>query len=349
MPAYRLGEIAQRLNLELRGSAEVMISGVCALSPGKAGHLGFLADKSHRKALASTQAAAVILTADDSTGYSGNALIARRPHPEFARAAALFEKRAPAATGIHATAWVHPEARLGAGVAVAAQCVVEARAEIGDGCELGPCSVVGAGARLGSGTRLGANVTLYPNVTLGQRCHVEAGAVIGSRGFGLAWDGDHWVEVPQLGSVVIGNDVEIGANSCVDRGALDDTVIADGVKIDNQVQVGHNNRIGAHTAIAGCTGIAGSNDIGANCRIGGGVGISDHVSIADGSVITGFSMVAKSVLEPGVYSSQVPVVPAVEWRRQLARIRQLDSMADRLRAVEQELAALKGQKQGQEK
>lgn len=341
---FTLGAIAQKLNLELKGSADIAISGVCALAPGKPGHLSFLADSTHRKSLTSTQAAAVILSAEDARDFSGNALIARRPHPAFARAAALFEHRVAVPVGVHATAWVHPDAQLGADVAIGAQCVVEAGAKIGPGCELGPCTVVGAGAELGQDTRLGANVTIYPRVRIGRRCHIEAGAVIGSRGFGLAWDGDHWIEIPQLASVVIGDDVEIGANSCVDRGALDDTTIADGVKIDNQVQVGHNNHIGAHAAIAGCTGIAGSNEIGARCRIGGGVGISDHVRIPDDTVITGFSMVAKSVLESGVYSSQVPVVAAVEWRRQLARIRQLDTMADRLRKVEQELAELKVRK-----
>lgn len=333
-----LGDIAQRLGLELRGSSDLPIEGVCALDPGTPGCLSFLADRKHRSALVKTRAAAVILSAEDARDYGGAALIARRPHPSFARAAALFEQRFPVAAGIHPTAVVHPQASIGVGCAIGAHCVVEAGAVIGEGCELAPGCVVGAQATLGAGTHLGVNVVVEARVQMGARCRVAAGAVIGGRGFGLAWDGDHWEEIPQLGRVIIGNDVEIGANTCIDRGALEDTVIADGVKIDNQVQVGHNNRIGAHTAIAGCTGIAGSNEIGARCLIGGGVGIADHVSIPDGTVITGFSMVAKSLPAPGLYASQVPVVPAVEWRRQLARIRQLDELADRVRQLEKALA-----------
>ncbi len=329
-----LGELAQKLGLELRGEAGLAIRGVCALAPGKPGHLSFLTDGSHRKQLVTTQAAAVILHPKEAEGWHGPALLAKNPHAAFARAAAMFEQRVKPATGVHPSAWVSPQARLDPSASVGPMSVVEAGAQIGPNVEIGPGCVVGRDVKIGDGTRLVARVTLCDGVTLGRRCNVEPGAVLGARGFGLTQDGERWLEVPQLGSVVVGDDVEIGANTTVDRATFDNTVIEDGVKLDNQVHVGHNCRIGKHTAIAGCVGISGSSDIGARCQIGGAVGIAGQLRIADDVVITGYSLVTKSVEQPGLYSSGIPIVPAAEWRRQVARLRQLDEVAERLRALE---------------
>lgn len=332
-----LGELAERLQLEVQGQAQLPLRGVCALTPGQPDCLGFLADRKQARHLHSSLAAAVILDAQSAECYSGNALIAANPHVAFARAAALFETRHEPEPGVHPSAWVHPEAVLGEGVRIAAMCSVDKGVHIGARSSLGPGCSIGAEVVLGADAKLAARVVVYAGVRIGAHCHIEAGAVIGARGFGLAWDTDHWLEVPQMGRVIIADHVEIGANTCIDRGALEDTVIGTGVKIDNLVQIGHNNRIDEHAAIAGCTGIAGSSHIGARCRIGGGVGIADHLEIPADSAVTGFSMVAKSLPKADLYASQVPVMPAAEWRKQLARIRQLDRLARRVAELEKRL------------
>ena len=332
--ALTLGDLAQKLGLEPRGDAGLRIEGVCALSPGKPGHLSFLADGSHRKHLAGSPVAAVILHPKEAGHWPGAALLSGSPHADFARAAALFERRVAPPAGVHPGAWVSPEAEVHASASVGPMSVIEAGAKIGARVEIGPGCVIGRNVGLGEDSRLVARVTLCDGVTLGRRCHVQPGAVVGSRGFGLAPDGERWVEVPQLGSVLIGDDVEIGANTTIDRAAFDNTVIEDGVKLDNQVHIGHNCRIGRHTAIAGCVGIAGSCDIGARCQIGGGAGILGHLRIADDVIITAWSFVSSSVEQPGMYSSGIPVTATADWRRQVARLRQIDQMAERLKALE---------------
>ncbi len=329
-----LGELAQRFSLELAGDPQVAIAGVCALSPGVPGRIGFLASPRYRSALESTRAAAVVVSGSDADALAGPGLIAGDPSLAFARIARLFDRNRDFTPTIDASSVIAPDATLGDGVHVGAQSVIAAGAVIGAGSYIGPACVIGAGARVGAGSRLEARVYLHAGVTLGERCEVQPGVVIGSRGFGNVMGPQGWEEMPQLGSVVIGDDVEIGANTTIDRGAIDDTVIGRGVRLDNLIQIAHNCRIGEHTAIAACTGIAGSTRIGARCMIGGAVGISGHLEIADDVVILGRAMVTQSLLQKGVYGSGLPVAPAREWRKSVARVRRLGRLERRVRGVE---------------
>jgi UDP-3-O-[3-hydroxymyristoyl] glucosamine N-acyltransferase len=261
-------------------------------------------------------------------------LVSANPPLALARVAALFTPAVARPGGIHLSAWVSERAELAPDAWVGPHSVVSAGAHIASGAYIGPGCVLEEDVYLGAGSHLVARVTLCRGVRLGQRVLVHPGAVIGSDGFGLANDAGRWVKIPQLGSVVIGDEVEIGANTTIDRGALDDTVLEEGVKLDNQVQVGHNVRIGAHTAVAGCVGIAGSARIGRYCAIGGGAGIGGHIDIVDHVQITAMSMVAKSITEPGVYSSGLPVEPNRVWNKISARLRRIDELARRLTALE---------------
>ncbi len=333
---YRLTELAERFKLELDGDAGIVVDGVGSLKSGQAGQLGFLAESRYSGDLAGSRLSAVILRSSDRPAWAGAALISKNPQADFARIAGLFDpiQRPPA--GIHPTAWVSEGAELADGVAVGPRAIVESGARIGADTVIGPGCYVGEHVTVGEESWLTANVTLYHRVTLGARVHAQPGSVVGGRGFGLAPENGHWVEVPQLGSVIIGDDVEIGANTCIDRGALGDTVIGDGVKLDNLVQVGHNTRIGEHTAIAGCVGIAGSCEIGARCQIGGAAGILGHLRIADDVVVTAFSLVSSSIETAGLYSASLPVAPAREWRRQVARLRNIDDLAKRVKNLEKD-------------
>lgn len=334
MAEYTLAELAGRLDCSVLGEGTTRISGVCALSPGQPGHIGFLANPTYRRLLGHTEAAAVVLTEADAPSSPVPALVASNPHLVFARLAELFAAPRCARPGIHATAVVDATARVHSGAEIGSHCVIEADAEIGDAVVLGPHCVVAASARIGAQSRLVARVFIGVGVTMGARCVIHPGAVIGADGFGFARDGVRWVKVPQLGTVRIGDDVEIGANTTVDRGALDDTVLDEGVKLDNQIQIGHNVRIGAHTAIAACTGISGSTVIGRRCMIAGGVGMSGHLQIADDVVITGMTMVTHSLHAAGVYSSGLPVDDNRRWQRNVARFRHLDTLAGRVRRLE---------------
>ena len=328
--APTLGELAQRFRaglpeLEVVGDPATVIHGVCTLSPGEPGCLGFLANPRYRSQLATTKAAAVVLGRRDAAGHKGNALIAKDPYLAFARIASAFDSSGAFTPGVHASAVVAPGVAIPPSSHVGPCAVVEAGATIGAGVYIGPNCNVGAGAQVGDGSRLEGNVTVYPRVRVGKRARIGAGAVLGSRGFGLARGPAGWEEVPQTGTVVLGDDVEVGANTTVDRGTIEDTVIGDGVKLDNQVQVGHNCRIGAHTVIAGCVGISGSSIIGSRCMIGGAVGIAGHLEIGDGVVVTGYSLVTHSLPGPGVYSSGWPAIEAGKWRRAVARLHRLDA------------------------
>jgi UDP-3-O-[3-hydroxymyristoyl] glucosamine N-acyltransferase len=337
MVTHTLGDLASRFGLEVHGDPAIRITGVCTLKPGKPGCLTFLSNPKLRAQLATTQASAVIVTARDATGLGGAGLVARDPYLAYARIAALFDPGRGFEPGIHPAASIDPSAEIGAGVHVGAGAVVGAGSRIGSGSFLGPGCVIGRDVEIGDGARLVAQVHVGDRVKLGLRCHVQPGAVIGSRGFGNARGPDGWEEVPQLGSVIVGDDVEIGANTCIDRGALDDTVIGRGVRIDNLIQIAHNCVIGEHTAIAACTGIAGSTRIGARCMIGGAAGIAGHLTIVDDVIVLARCMVTRSLSEKGVYGSGIPVAPAREWRRRVARFRRLDHTEDRLAAVEKQL------------
>lgn len=329
-----LGELADRYKLQLRGDAQLQLFGICTLTPGKPGHLGFLSNPHYRAQLAQTRAAAVILSQEDAQRHDGPCLIARDPYLAFARVAAAFAPAEAFAQGIHPSAVVDPSAQIADSACIAAQAVIAASAVIGEAVYIGPGTCIGREVKIGANSRLEARVTVEDRVQIGARVRINSGAVIGSRGFGLARGEAGWEEVPQMGSVVIGDQVEIGANTSIDRGAIENTVIGFGAKIDNQVQIAHNVSIGEHTAIAACVGIAGSAKIGARCLIGGGAGISGHLEIGDEVMIMGFTMVTKSLAGPGQYGSGVPALPVREWRRQIARGRRLEQLETRLKKLE---------------
>jgi UDP-3-O-[3-hydroxymyristoyl] glucosamine N-acyltransferase len=318
---FSLGELAVRFGLELRGSPDIRVSHVATLAEAAPGSLSFLADSRHRRELIATRASAVVLAAADAPACPVAALVIENPRLAFARMVALLHPEPKQTSGVHPTAVIAAGVRVPASATVGPLVVIEEDVELGERAWIGPGCVLQRGARVGEETRLVARVSLYPGVELGARCLVHAGAVIGADGFGLAPDGGTWVKIPQVGSVRIGNDVEIGANTTVDRGAIGDTVIGEGAKLDNQIQVGHNVIIGAHTAIAACTGISGSTTIGERCMVGGMVGFAGHLTIADDVVITGCSLVSASIREPGSYSSGMPTVPTRAWRRMVAHLR----------------------------
>lgn len=325
-----MGDIANRFDLELRGDGAHMIRGVGTLAHAGNDQLGFLANPRYRGQLATTAAAAVLIRAGDWDGDSDggpNLLIAADPYVAFARIATLFEQHAEAPVGIHPSAIIAASARVAATASIGACCVVEANAVIEDGVVLGAHGFIGPDCVVGTGSRLAARVTLVSRVRLGQRVLIHSGAVLGADGFGLAFDQDHWIKVPQLGGVCIGNDCEIGANTTIDRGALEDTVLEADVRLDNQIQIAHNVIIGAHTAIAGCAAVAGSTRIGKYCLIGGGAGIIGHLTITDRVTITAMSLVTHSIRESGEYSSGTPIQESRLWRRNAARFKHLDELA----------------------
>lgn len=334
-----LAEAAAAANAELRGDGATLIAGVATLHNAQPGHISFLANARYRKYLASTQATAVILSPDDAAACPVAALVSTNPLLAYARVAALFAPAIPQLQGIDPLAWVSPDASIATNAWIGPYSVIEAGARIGNSVFIGPHCIVGKDADIGAGSHLSARVTVCYGVRLGQRVLVHPGAVIGSDGFGLANDGGRWVKIPQLGSVHIGDDVEIGANTTIDRGALEDTILEDGVKLDNQIQIAHNVRVGAHTAMAGCVGIAGSAHIGRHCVLGGGVGVAGHLEIADKVHVTGMSLVAQSIAEPGLYSSGLTVEPNRLWNKISARLRRLDDLARRLANLEKKIAA----------
>jgi len=329
-----LGRLAEKLGLELRGDATCVVETVATLQNAGPGALSFLANPHYRPYLSATRASAVILSEDLAGECPAAALISANPYAAYARAAALLNPLPAWSGGVHPSAAVSEGSQVHASAWVGPQCVIESGVTIEEGVFVGPGCVVGAGARIAAGSRLVARVTVCGAARIGRRVTVHPGAVIGSDGFGLAKEGGRWLKVPQLGGVVIGDDVEIGANTTIDRGALDDTVLEDGVKLDNQIQVAHNVHIGAHTAIAGCVGISGSARIGRGCMLAGGVGVVGHLEIADNVVVTGMSMVTKSITQAGVYSSGLPAMPNDEFNRSFARFRRLDDLARRLRRLE---------------
>jgi UDP-3-O-[3-hydroxymyristoyl] glucosamine N-acyltransferase len=330
----RLAELAVRFGCELRGDAEAEVTGVATLQEAGPGALAFLANPRYRRHLAGTRATAVVLDPSMADECPVAALIHVNPYATYARIAALLYPVAAFGAGAHASATVERGAVVDATAWIGAGCFVGAGARIGARAYLGPGCVVLDGADVGAGTRLVARVTLCEGVRIGARCILHPGSVIGADGFGHAPDAGRYVKVPQLGAVVIGDDVEVGANSTIDRGAIGDTVIDDGVKIDNQVQIGHNVRIGAHTVIAGCVGISGSTTIGRRCMIGGMVGIAGHLDICDDVAVTGKTMIASSVHRPGMYSGTLHAQESRRFRRNAARFQKLDELAKRVRRLE---------------
>ncbi len=330
---YTLAELADRFALTLVGDGEHRVNCVGTLAEAGPDAVGFLSNPAYRNQLADCRAGVIIVSEADSADCPGNHLIARQPYLAYARIAALFDTRPATPAGRHASAVIHPSASLASGVAIGAgayigpDCVLEAGVSVGPGC------VLASDVHLGEGCRLIARVTLGDGVRLGQRVLIHPGAVIGADGFGIAHAGDHWEKVPQLGSVRIGDDCEIGANSCIDRGAIGDTVLEEDVRIDNLCQIGHNCHIGAHTAMAAFTGIAGSTRIGKNCLFAGRAGAHGHIEIADGVTVSAMTMVKKSISEPGtVWSSGIPAQPMREWQKTLGHLRRLGVTLKKLRA-----------------
>lgn len=345
---HTLHELAQRFSLGLKGDSKTRIHGLCSLNPGREGCLTYFTSPRLLEQLATTRAAAVMLTASAAEEFSGNALIASDPSLAFARIAALFDPyRDFPADAVHPTAVIAPGVRLGKGSCVGPYAVIAEGAEIGVDCFIGPHCVVGRGAKLGDGTRLVSQVFVWHGAHVGARCNFQPGAIIGARGFGNIPGPQGWEEVPQLGSVVIGDDVEIGANTCIDRGTLDDTVIETGAKIDNLVQIAHNVHIGQHTAIAACVGIAGSTHIGSRCMIGGAVGISGHLKVGDNVIIMAGAMVTKDLPGPGQYSGVIPAEPAPKWRKTVARLRRLEVLQARVAELEKKIGTPPIQDQGE--
>ena len=334
---YRLAQIVERFGGKIIGNPQTPVSQVATLENAGAQHIGFLSHGRYRKQLAGTRAGAVILSKADSGLTRLPRIVCDDPYLYFAKVSSLFNPPPLASSGVHRTAVVER------GTSVPASASVGAGAYIGRGVKLGKRVVIGAGCyvgdavEIGAASRLDARVTVYPGCRLGERALVHSGAVIGADGFGIALDDDSWRKIPQTGGVAIGNDVEIGANTCIDRGTLDDTVIEDGVKLDNLIQIGHNVRVGAHTAIAGCTGIAGSTRIGKHCMIGGAANIVGHLDIADRVIIHAAAVVTKSIRKAGAYGGH-PAEDSRSWVQHTALLRNMDSLLERLRNIEQRLS-----------
>ena len=332
--AYTLRDIAGRFGGRVMGNPATRVHGVGTLENAAAGTVAFLANERYLPQLRTTRAAVVIVSEAASDATTLPRIVCDNPYAYFARVSALFNPLPAAKTGRHRTAVVDRSAVLGAGVSVGPHAVVGARARLGAGTVIGAGCFVGEDVAIGAGSRLFPNVTIYHGCVIGDRVILHSGVVIGADGFGLAPDEGRWLKIPQVGRVVIGNDVEIGANTTIDRGAIDDTIIEDGVKLDNQIQVGHNVRIGAHTAIAACTGIAGSARIGRFCQIGGASGIAGHIVIADHVVISTHTLITKSLEEPGTYTGAYPFETNGKWRRNAAQLRHLSELVERVRALE---------------
>ena len=313
---FTLAQIANRLGGRIAGQQEVLIHQVGSLERAGPGQIAFLSNSRFRAQLAGTGASAVVLAADAEDLTALPRIVCGDPYSYFARVSQLFNPRVTQATGIHPSASVAPSARLGE------------RVSIGPGC------AVGEGASLGDDSCLYPNVVVYPGCRIGARAIIHSGVVIGADGFGIARDEGRWVKIPQIGAVSIGDDVEIGANTTIDRGAMDDTVIGDGVKLDNQIQIGHNCRVGAHTAMAGCVAVAGSADIGSHCTIGAGALILGHLSICDHAHVSADTVISSSIRKPGTYTGMFPADDHESWTRNTAVVRHLADLMDRVRALE---------------
>ncbi len=314
-----LEEIVARCGGELRGDGAIRVVGLATLATATPGQISFLANPKYRDQLATTRAAAVILAPAMAAHCPVAAIVTPQPYLYFARVSQWLADARPT-PGIHPSAVV--ESALPPSVSVGAQCWIGTNVEVGEDSVLYP------------------GVKIYPGCRIGRRAIMHAGAVIGADGFGFAQDGDAWVKIAQTGGVVIGDDVEIGANTTIDRGALEDTVIGDGVKLDNQIQIGHNVHIGRNTAMAGCVGIAGSAKVGAGCTVGGGAIILGHLTLADRVHVSAGTLVAKSIPAPGSYTGTVPFMAHDDWLKNFSRLRHLDALADRIRALEKRLAEL---------
>lgn len=335
--AFTLAQLAQQLGAEVHGDGTREIRKVATLENAGEGEIAFLSNKKYRHFLEQSKAAAVLITEADLPFCPTNALVLKDPYVGFARVAQLLDTTPQPAMDIHPSAVIAADVQLGERVAIGANAVIESGVVLGDDVRIGPGCFVGKDSRLGARSRLWANVTLYHNVTLGTDCLVQAGTVIGADGFGYANERGEWIKIPQLGGVTIGNRVEIGACTTIDRGALEDTRIADNVIIDNQCQIAHNVEIGYGTAVAGSTVMAGSLKVGKYCIIGGASVFNGHMEICDQATVTGMAMVMRPITEPGIYSSGIPLQTNKEWRKTAARVMRIEEMHKRLSKLEKKL------------
>ena len=342
----KLSELAAEFDCELRGDADVVVDSVGTLAGAGQSAVAFLANPHYRGQLASTSAGAVILGPESADACPVPALVNANPYATYARVASFLHPAAAPEPGIHSSAVVASDAEVAESAQIGANAVVESGAVLGQSVIVGPGCVVGSDVQVGDGTVLKARVTLHDRVTLGRRCIVHSGAVIGGDGFGFALDESGWVKVPQLGSVIVGDDVSIGANTSIDCGTIENTLIGNGVILDNLIQIGHNVRIGAHTAMAALCGISGSTTIGQRCLIAGAVVMVGHIHLCDDVIVNFHSTVTRSITEPGTYSSTVPADEAVRWRRNAARVRNLDDLARRQNQIEKRLEELEASKKG---
>ena len=343
MKSYTLAQVAQHIGAKLQGDENHVVIGISTLGKAQPNQLSFLSNPHYVKDLDKCQAGAVILSPKFAESCSTNVLMMENPYLGYAVASQLFVSNETFEAGIAPGANISSTASIGEGVSVGPNVTIEEGVQIGANCSIGAGCFIGRNTHIGNNVVLSPNVTLYHDVKLGDRVRVHSGAVIGADGFGFAPHQGGWAKIEQLGGVVINDDVEVGANTTIDRGALDDTVIETGVKLDNQIQIAHNVYIGANTVIAACVGISGSSRIGKHCMIGGGVGIAGHLTVTDKVHLTGMTLVTHDIKEPGVYSSGTAVEPNKSWRKNVARFRQLDGIARRVKTLEKRSGIAKSQ------
>lgn len=335
MSSIKLSELAEEYGFQFEGNGDTLIDGVGTLADATPTQISFLSNPAYREQLAVTKAAAVLVSEEDEDKCPGITLVTKDPYVSYAKIASLFDPRRLLNPGIHPSASVDPDALIGSDVHIGANVAIGPGCEVADGCVIGPGCVLTADCTLGSNCQIHANVTICDGTTIGKRTIIHPGVVIGADGFGLAFNQDHWVKIPQLGTVRIGNDCEIGANTTIDRGAIGDTVLEDDVRLDNQIQIGHNVHIGAHTAMAGRVGISGSTRIGKYCMFAGASGAVGHIRIADRTTVNFCSVVTKTISESGtVWSAALPAQPARDWNRIVAHLRKLEKLARRVMKLE---------------
>ncbi|MFM2482452.1 UDP-3-O-(3-hydroxymyristoyl)glucosamine N-acyltransferase [Celerinatantimonas sp. YJH-8] len=340
MMTVTLQQIAEWVEGELRGPVDAQIDKIASLPKAGPSDATFLTSSQYRHQLPDCQAGVVLLREADAEFAKGAVIVVKDPYLAYAYLAQHLDTTPQSAQGIHASAVIADDVVLGSDVHIGAHAVIESGAQIGDGCQIGAGCFIGAQTQIGARTKLWANVSIYHDVLIGSDCLIQSGTVIGADGFGYANDRGQWVKIPQTGRVIIGDRVEIGAATCIDRGALDDTVIHDGVIIDNLCQIAHNVEIGDNTAVAGCTTMAGSLKVGKYCIIGGASVFNGHMEICDQVHISGMSMVMRPIDKPGVYSSGIPAQSNKEWRKTAARVMKIDEMHKKLRALEHQLEQL---------
>lgn len=337
MAEYSLQQLAEHVGGEVRGDANLTIMGVGTLQSATPSDIAFLANHRYKAQLAESAAGAVLLAEKDYDADSAsNAIVVGNPYAAFAKIAQLLDTTPKPAEGLAETAKIAADANLGNNVTLGDYVVIDSGAKIGDNVSIGAHSHIGPGVSIGDNTKVWSGVHIYHQCQIGSDCNIHSGAIIGADGFGWAPENGKWLKIPQIGRVIIGNNVEIGASTTVDRGALDDTIISSGCIIDNQCQIAHNVFIDEDTAIAGCTVLAGSCRIGKRCMIGGASAINGHISVCDDVQIMGFAMVIKEITEPGVYASGIPAASHREWRRNGARYRQLDDLFKRVKTLEKQ-------------